>query len=63
MFIGRTDVEAELQYFGHLMLRADSLLQDSKRNTDLKNRLLNSVREGKGGMIGRIALKHVYYHM
>ena len=45
------------------MLRADSLLQDSKRNTDLKNRLLNSVREGKGGMIGRIALKHVYYHM
>ena len=25
MFIGRTDVEAELQYFGHLMGRADSL--------------------------------------
>ena len=25
MFIGRTDVEAELQYFGHLMRRADSL--------------------------------------
>ena len=24
MFIGRTDVEAETQYFGHLMLRADS---------------------------------------
>ena len=24
MFIGRTDVEAELQYFGHLMRRADS---------------------------------------
>ena len=24
MFIGRTDVEAELQYFGHLMQRADS---------------------------------------
>ena len=24
MFIGRTDVKAELQYFGHLMRRADS---------------------------------------
>ena len=24
MFIGRTDVEAELQYFGHLIRRADS---------------------------------------
>ena len=24
MFIGKTDVEAKLQYFGHLMLRADS---------------------------------------
>ena len=24
VFIGRTDVEAELQYFGHLMGRADS---------------------------------------
>ena len=25
MFFGRTDVEAELQYFGHLMQRSDSL--------------------------------------
>ena len=24
MFIGRTDAEAEFQYFGHLMRRADS---------------------------------------
>ena len=24
VFIGRTDIEAELQYFGHLMGRADS---------------------------------------
>ena len=24
MFIGRTDIEAELQYFGHLMRRDDS---------------------------------------
>ena len=25
MLIGRTDIEAELQHFGHLMQRADSL--------------------------------------
>ena len=25
LFIGRTDAEAELQYFGHLMWRVDSL--------------------------------------
>ena len=25
VFIGRTDVEAETQYFGHLMQRADSI--------------------------------------
>ena len=26
-------------------------MQDSKRDTDVKNRLLDSVGEGKGGMI------------
>ena len=38
VFIGRTDVEAELQYFGHLMRSADSLektllgkIEDSRR--------------------------------
>ena len=36
---------------------------DSKRNTDIKNRLLDSVGEGKGGWFERIALKHIYYHM
>ena len=33
---------------------------DSKRDTDIKNRLLDSVEEGEGE---RIALKHVYHHM
>ena len=28
-----------------------TLMQDSKRDTDVKNRLLDSVGEGKGGMI------------
>ena len=29
IFIGRTDAEAELKYFGHLMQRTDSLEKDS----------------------------------
>ena len=28
-----------------------SYMRDSKRDTDIKNRLLDSVGEGKGGMI------------
>ena len=38
-------------------------MQDSKRDTDVKNRLLDSVGEGKSGMIEQIALQHIYYHM
>ena len=38
-------------------------MQDSKRDTDIKKRLLDSAGEGEGGMIERIALKHVYCHM
>ena len=34
-----------------------------QKRQDVKNRLLDSVGEGEGGMIERIALKHVYYHM
>ena len=36
---------------------------DSKRDTEIKNRLLDSVGEGKVGWFERIALKHIYYHM
>ena len=35
-------------------------MQDSKRDTDVKNRLLDSVGEGEGGISERIALKHVF---
>ena len=39
-------------------------MRDSQTDTDVKNRLLDSVGEGEGGMIFlRTALKHVYYHM
>ena len=43
-------------------------MQDSKRDTDIKNRLLDSVGEGECGMIWKnsietciLSLKHVYY--
>ena len=38
-------------------------MQDSKRDTDVKNRLLDDVGEGEDGIFERIALKLVYYHM
>ena len=39
-------------------------MQNRKRDTDVQDRLLDSVGEGKGGMIReRIALKHVYYQV
>ena len=40
-----------------------NVLLDSKKDTDVKNRLLDSVGEGEGGMIWENALKHVYYHV
>ena len=40
-----------------------SYMQGSKGDTDVKNRLLDSVGEGEGGIFERIALKHVHYHM
>ena len=36
---------------------------NSKRDTDIKNRLLDSVGEGEGGILERTALKRVYYPM
>ena len=36
---------------------------DSKRDTDVKNSLLDSVGEARVGWFERVALKRVYYHM
>ena len=36
---------------------------DSKRNTDVKNSLLDPWKKARVGWFERIALKHVYYHM
>ena len=33
------------------------------RDTDVKNRLLDSMGEARVGWFERIKLKHVYYHM
>ena len=38
-------------------------MQDSIRDIDIKNRLWDSMGEGEGRMILRIALKLVYYHI
>ena len=38
-------------------------MQDSERNTDVKNRLLDSVGEGEGRMIWENSIETVYYHI
>ena len=38
-------------------------MQDGKRDTEIKNRFLDSVGEGEDGIFERIALKLVYYNM
>ena len=38
-------------------------MEDSKRDMEVKNRLLNSWEKARVGQYERIALKHVYYHM
>ena len=42
------------------MVRITLYARQQKKDTDVKNRLFDSVGEGKGGMTERIALKHVY---
>ena len=36
-------------------------MQNRKRDTDVQNRLLDSVGEGEGGMFREISIEHVYY--
>ena len=38
-------------------------MQDSKKDTDVYNRLLDSEGEGEGGMIWENGIEHVNYHM
>ena len=38
-------------------------MRDNKRDTDVKNSLMDSVGEGEGRMIWENGLKHVNYHM
>ena len=55
MFIGRTEAEAETQYFGHLMGRADSLkkslmlgkIKGRRRRGWLRKRWLDDITDSK----------------
>ena len=38
-------------------------MQNSKRDTDVNNKLLNSVGEGEGVTIWENSIEIVYYHM
>ena len=56
VFIGRTDVEAELKYFGHLMRRADSFeetlmlgkIEGRRRRERQRMRWLDGITDSMG---------------
>ena len=60
MFIGRTDVELKLQYFGHLMWRADSLekslmlgnTEEKRRRGRQRMRWLNGITDSMDMNLG-----------
>ena len=43
--------QARVLEWGAIAFSKKSIIKDSERDTDVKNRLLDSVGEGKGGMI------------
>ena len=62
MFIERTDVEAELQYFGYLMLRADSFekipmlgkIEGRRRRGRQRMRWLNGITDSIGMSLSKL---------
>ena len=62
MFIGRTDVEAETQYFGHLMRRADSFektlmlgrIEGRRRRERQRMRWLDSITDSMDMGLGEL---------
>ena len=62
MFIGRTDVELKLQYFGHLMRRADSFqktlmlgkIEGERRKGLQRMRRLDGITDSMGVSLGEL---------
>ena len=55
----------KIQYINAYILNLEwwPYMQNSKRDTDVKNRLLDSVGEGGGGTIWENSTEKVYHHI
>ena len=65
---GKSERETQILYINTYIWNLErqcqqSYMQGSKGDTDVKNRLLDSVGEGEGGWFERISLKYADYHM
>ena len=49
--------------FTKTVMTVMTVMQGSKRDADVKNRLLDYMGEARMGYFERIALKHAYYYM
>ena len=45
------------------MCTGESICSAAKKDSDIENRLVETMGEGEGRTIERVAMKHIHYHI